>query len=327
MKIFITGGTGFIGSHLVERLVSTEHELICQARDTSNVLRLKDLGVKIVTGDLTDKNSLLSGMQGCNWVINLANIYSFWEPDKKIYAKINVDGNRNVMESALEMGVEKVIHISTGGIYGKPEEVPFKEESSIGPVRFSDYFESKYQGDIVAWDMYKNKGLPLVVIYPCAVLGPGDPKASGKYLKDLINRRLPATILHESILTWVHVKDVAEVIIRAAEKKNNIGEKYLVGKFQMSLKEINQLASEISGVPLPKLHLPDFIVVFNSILLTWLSGITRKPPMLGLSRDKIRVMKEGFRVDGSKVERELGLTYTTIRIAVEEAIASYQKES
>ncbi len=326
MKIFITGGTGFIGSYLVERLVSTEHELICLARETSNVQRLKELGLNIITGDVTDKNSLLEGMRGCNWVINLANIYTFWEPDKKIYTRINVDGNRNVMESALETGVEKVVHISTCGIYGKPKDAPFNEESPVGSVRFSEYFETKYRGDLIAWDMYEKKGLPLVVIYPCAVLGAGDPKATGRYLEDLINRRLPATIFHESILTWVHVKDVAEVIIRAAEKENNVGEKYLVGKFQMSLKEINKLASEISGVPLPKMRLPDFMVIINSILLTWLSGITKKPPMWGLSRDQIRVMKVGFRVDGSKVEEELGITYSPIRSAVEEAIASYQKE-
>ena len=324
MKIFITGGTGFIGSNLVDRLAKTGNELRCLARKTSNVQNLKEQGVSIIIGDVTDRNSLLEGMKECDWVLNLANVYSFWERDRKIYNGVNVDGNRNVMQCALETGVSKVVHISTAGIYGKPIDCPFTEDSPVGPVRFSEYFETKYQGDLIAWEFYEKKGLPLVVVYPCAVLGAGDPKTTGKYINDLINRRLPATIFHETILTWVHVRDVAETIIRAAEKDNNIGQKYLVGKYQLSLRDFNKLVSEISGVPLPKFRLPNFLVVLNSILLTWLSAITKKPPMLGLSRDQIRVMKKGFCVDGSKVERELGIEYTTIRTALEEAIASYQ---
>ncbi len=264
-------------------------------------------------------------MKGCDWVINLANIYSFWESNNKIYNDVNVEGNRNIMECALEIGISKVVHVSTGGIYGKPTDCPFIEESPVGPVRFSEYFQTKYEGDLIAWELFDKKGLPLVVVYPCAVLGPGDTKATGKYIKDLINRRLPATIFHESVLTWVHLRDVAEVIVRAAEKEDNIGEKYLVGKHQLSLRELNEMIKEISGVTLPKIRLPDFVVLVNARLLTWLADIIKKPPIWGMSRDQIRVMKEGFIVDGSKVERELGVTYTPVRIALEEAIASFGK--
>ena len=119
MKIFITGGTGFIGTYLVNRLKSTEHELICLARSTSNVQRLNELNISIVTGDITDKNVLIKGMEGCNWVMNLANVYSYWEPDKKVYARVNVDGNRNVMEAALETGVQKILHISIPNLLAK----------------------------------------------------------------------------------------------------------------------------------------------------------------------------------------------------------------
>jgi dihydroflavonol-4-reductase len=325
MKIFITGATGFIGTHLVERLVQTEHRLYCLVRKSSRVRAIEQPGVTLITGDVTDKDSLREGMKGCDWVINLANIYSFWEPDNRVFKAVNVDGNRNVMECALETGISKVVHVSTGGIYGKPTDIPFTEESPVGPVRFSKYFQTKYEGDLIAWELYEKKGLPLVMVYPCAVLGSGDPKASGRYIRDLINRRLPATIFHNSILTWVHVRDVAEVIFRAAEKEGNIGQKYLVGKHQMSLKEINEMVREISGVRLPKIRLPDPMVTLNSWLLTWLADIIKKPPIWGMSRDQIRVMKEGFIVDGSKVERELGINYTPVRVALEEAIASFRE--
>jgi dihydroflavonol-4-reductase len=195
----------------------------------------------------------------------------------------------------------------------------------MGPVRFSEYFQSKYEGDLIAWELHEKQGLPLVMIYPCAVLGAGDPKTSGRYIRDLIFRKMPATVLHNSILTWVHVKDVAEAIVRAAEKENNIGEKYLIGKHQLSLKEINNLISEISGVPLPKLSLPNFVVSLNARILTMIADLIKKPPLWGMSVDQIKTMKEGWAVDGSKAERELGISYTPIRQALEEAIASFKE--
>ncbi|MCJ7457529.1 MAG: NAD-dependent epimerase/dehydratase family protein, partial [candidate division Zixibacteria bacterium] len=206
MKIFITGATGFIGTHLVRRLAQTEHKLYCLVRKTSNVSELDKPGVTLITGDVTDKHSLLKGMKGCDWVVNLANVYSFWEPDNRVFRLVNVEGTRNVLESALETGVSKVLHISTAGIYGKPADSPFTEESPVGPVRFSQYFQTKYEGDLIAWEFFEKKRLPLLLVYPGAVLGPGDPKATGKYIDDLIHRRLPARVFEDSVLTWVYVK-------------------------------------------------------------------------------------------------------------------------
>jgi dihydroflavonol-4-reductase len=324
MKTFITGATGFIGSHLLKRLSQTKHELHCLVRRITPVSeQLKSLGTTVVMGDVTDRASVLRGMRGCDWVFHLAGLYSFWEPNNRIFKEINVDGTRNVMECALETKVSKVVHVSTAGIYGKPVDCPFTEESKIGPVRFCEYFRTKYESDLIVWDLCKNKSLPVVVVYPTAVLGPGDPKATGKYIADLIQRRLPATVLNDAIITFVHVKDVAEVIVRVAEKQNNIGEKYLVGKHQMSFGEINHMVSEISGVPLPKLRFPDSVTMFNAVLLTGLANIVKKQPPWGMSIGQIKVMREGFRVDGSKAERELGISYTPIRLALEEAIASY----
>ena len=135
------------------------------------------------------------------------------------------------------------------------------------------------------------------------------------------------TVFHDSILTWVHVRDVAEAIVRALEKEDNIGQKYLLGKHQLSLQQFGEMISDISGVPLPKIRLPDSVVMMNAALLTWLASLTKKPPMLGMSVDQIRTMKEGFRFDGTKAERELGIAYTPIRTALEEAIASYQESA
>ncbi len=315
MKIFITGGTGFIGRNTVELLSKTNHQLVLLTRKTSNrsfLSNLSNQNVTFIEGDLNDEQSLLNGMKGCDSVINIAAHYTFWESDKKIYGKINIKGTQNVMECSLDSGIKKVVHISTAGIFGKPAEEPFNEESKTGPVQVSEYFRTKYEGDRIAWDLFERKGLPLVVLYPVCVLGPGDPKASANYVHNLINRRLPATIFKDEIFSFVCVKDVAQAIVNALEKENNIGEKYLVGNCRLKWKELNKLISDMSGVALPKINLPDIITMTNAYLLTGLANLIKKPPLWDMSVDQMKVMKAGFSVDGTKAEKELGIKYTQI---------------
>jgi len=322
MKIFVTGGTGFIGKYTTELLSKTNHQLKLLIRKSSNSSFLNKLNVTMVEGDLTDKKSLLEGMKNCDSAINIAAHYTFWEPDNSIYSKVNIEGARNVMECALESGIKKIVHISTAGIYGKPNDEPFKEESAVGPIQYSEYFRTKYEAEKIVWKLFEEKGLPVVVIYPVCVLGAGDTKASGRYLHDLINRKLPATIFNNHTFTFVYVKDVAQVIVNALEKENNIGEKYLVGNYRYKWGEINQMISEISGVSLPKLKMPDALTMMNAYLLTGIANIIKKPPLWGMAIDQMKVMKAGFSVDGSKADRELGIKYTPIHFALKEAIDS-----
>jgi dihydroflavonol-4-reductase len=261
-------------------------------------------------------------MEGCDSVVNIAGHYTFWEPDEKIYSEINIKGTRNVMECALEANIKKVLHISTAGIYGKPKEDPFNEKSSIGPVQISEYFRTKHEGERIAWDLFRIKALPLVVIYPVCVLGAGDTKASGRYIHDLINRKMPATVFNDRVFSFVYVKDVAHAILNALEKENNIGEKYLIGNYRYKWGEINKMISEVSGVPLPKISLPDFATMLNAYVLTALANLIKKPPLWGMAVDQMKVMKAGLSVDGSKAEKELGIKYTPIHFALQEAIDS-----
>jgi dihydroflavonol-4-reductase len=263
-------------------------------------------------------------MAGCDWVINIAAAYSFWLPRKRTFAEVNVEGTRNVVECALEAGVSKIVHVSTVAVYGKPADRPFNEDSDPGPVRFSEYARTKYEGDLAAWDLFETRGLPLVMVYPGGVLGPGDPKATGEYIQNLMNRRMPATVFDEAIFPWVHVRDVAEIIVRAAEKEDNLGAKYLAVGANLTFGQINEMISEISGVSLPRVRMPDSLAMLNARLLTLLADIIKKPPLLGLAVDQMMTMKEGAEADGSKAERALGVTYTPIRAALQEAIASYE---
>ena len=152
MKIFVTGGTGFIGRYTTELLSKTNHQVKLLVRKSSNTSSFKYSNTTFVEGDLKNKESLLKGMQGCDSVINIAGHYTFWEPDKKIYSLVNIEGTRNVLECALDTGIKKVVHVSTAGIYGKPKEEPFNEMSQVGPVQYSEYFRTKFEGDKIAWD-------------------------------------------------------------------------------------------------------------------------------------------------------------------------------
>lgn len=320
MKTFITGGTGFIGGHVVRRLVQAGHEARCLVRATSDTSELEEMGVNLVTGDVTDRSSLLEGMDGCDWLVNLANIYSWWEPDKQIYWETNVDGTRNVLECALETDISKVVHVSTAYVYGKPEIAPFNEETPVGPERPSEYTRTKYEGDLIAWKFHEERGAPLVMIYPGAVLGAGDPKITGQYINRFIKGRVPLAAFSDSVHTYVDVSDVAEAIVLALEKADNIGEKYLVGKHPLSNQRYNELISQISGAAVPPPG-PNAVIMLTAKLATWLADLSKKPPAV-ITLDYIRIVRDGCQYDGSKAERELGLTYSPIQETLEAVIDS-----
>jgi dihydroflavonol-4-reductase len=326
MKIFITGATGFIGKQVLELLLKTKHELFCLVRKTNPYKQeLQKTGVHVIEGDIRDKESVLKGMKGCDMVINLANIYSWWEPDSTVYKSVNIDGTRNVMECVLETKVSKVLHISSVVIFGNTSDIPFNEKSNPGALRKSKYARSKFDGDQIVWDLFKNQGLPVVVIYPAAVLGAGDPKSTGDYVSGLVKKTMPATVFGDSTLTWVHVRDVAEAIVRAMEKQGNIGEKYIVGKHQITLNEFNTLIKDISGISLPLIKMPDFMALASAYMFTGLSNLIKTKPLWGMAVDQMKTMRDGFKADGSKAERELGITYTPIRTALEEEIVGLMK--
>ena len=322
MKIFITGATGFIGSHLVERLTHTEHQMCCLVRDPGRARRLQELGAKLVQGDVTDKASVMKGMKGCDWVFNLANIYTFWMPDKRAYEEINVEGTRNVMQCALELGISKVIHLSTYAIWAKSGESPFNEETPVTPYQVSEYARSKYEGDVIAWEFCEKRGLPLVMIYPGNVLGEGDKKPTGQFVGDIVHRKQPVNAFVDTVFTFVHVRDVVEATLKAAEKPDNIGQKYIVANQQLPWGELAAIAARISGSSLPRFTLPGPLALATGAMLTLLADITKKPPLWGLSLDAARTLTTSLKADGSKAQGELGITYTSIQLALEEAVTS-----
>lgn len=139
---------------------------------------------------------------------------------------------------------------------------------------------------------------------------------------------MPAQVLTKSVFPWVYVGDVADAVVRALEKEGNIGERYVLAAENLTFGEVNKLVSEISGAKLPWLTLPDSMTTVGGHLATAIANVIRKPPILDMSVDQLSLMRQGLQADGSKAVRELGLTYTPIRVAIEEAIESFRaKES
>lgn len=321
MKVFVTGGTGFIGGHVVERLAAGGHEVTCLVRAGRSEEGVRRRGARVVFGDLGDRDALRRGAEGADGVVHLAATYEFWVPDRSVYRQVNVEGVRNVMEAALERRVGKVVMVSTFGVWGETGPGTIDERTPLGARRFSAYTRTKHEGEQLAWELSRSRGLPLVVVYPGAVLGGGDPKSAGAYLDMLVRRKLPATLFEDRPFPWVHVHDVAEIIVRALEKPGNLGERYLAVSEVLTWGEMNALVSELSGVPLPRLHMPGAMAMAGAAFLTALSRLTRRPPPLGMILDQIRMMKGGGRADGGKAARELGIAYTPVREAVREFLA------
>jgi len=318
MKIFVTGGTGFIGSHIVKRLVQDSHEVTCLVRKTSDTHKLEKLGVALAQGDVTNRESVARGMQGCEWVLHLAGAYSLWEPDYRIYHQVNVDGQRNVMEVALDQGISRVVDVSTFGIWGNTPIKPINEVTPFGKKRSGHYFETKYQGHLLTWELYQKRGLPLVTIYPVGVAGVGERTSYRPTIEGLLTG-FPGYFFPSAHLPTVHVQDVVEVIARVLYSQGLLGEKYIVGKDNITIKQLLDMICDAACIPHMKQTLPNGFVITTAYVSTQISNLTKKPPYL--EYEAIKMLQDDMIVDGSKVERELGIVYTPVYQAFEELVA------
>jgi dihydroflavonol-4-reductase len=162
------------------------------------------------------------------------------------------------------------------------------------------------------------------MIYPGNVLGEGDNKPTGQFVGDIVRGKQPVNAFADTVLTFVHVRDVVEAIIKAAEKPDNVGQNYIVANQQMPWGELAAMSARISGTRLPRFTLPGPLALATGAMLTLVANITKKPPLWGLSLDAARTLSASLKADGSKAQRDLGIVYTPIGQALEEAIASYK---
>jgi dihydroflavonol-4-reductase len=319
-KVCLTGATGFVGRHVARLLAERGHLVRCLVRDQSNTQFLKELDARFefVTGDVLEPLTLGAFCRGADWLIHCAGYRDFWHSSRQFYFDLNCRGTENVMRAALHAKLEKVVHVSTPLAYGTPSRMPFAEDSPAGP-HHSDYALSKYLGDCSAWRLFEEKGLPLTIVYLAAVIGAGDPRPTME-VRRFVDGKIPALVGADTTFIYVHVRDAALAIVRAAENPKSVGQRYLVGGERATTREYFGIISDLTGVPLPRFNVPGAVILPLARVLTAIARRTGgRPPV---PEDIIRTTLAGSLLfDGSKAERDLGIRYTPLRTALAEAVA------
>jgi dihydroflavonol-4-reductase len=320
---FVTGGTGFVGAHVVRALLRRGRTVRCLVRSSSRLSNLEELPVEVVPGDVTDPASLSRAMAGARTVFHCAADYRLSARDpREIYAA-NVEGTRNVLAAASEIGAEKVVYTSSVGALGlnrdgRPgnEETPVEPRSLIG-----NYKKSKHRAERVA-EEWAAKGLPVVIVNPSTPVGEMDikPTPTGQMIVDFMNRGMPAYV--ETGLNLVDVRDVAEGHVLAAEK-GRIGEKYILGNRDMTLKEIFDALSRLTGIPSPRVRLPHWVPLAAAAVDTLASRLTGRQPRVPL--EGVRMSRHTMFFDAGKAVRELGLPQTPVEEALGRAVAWFRE--
>jgi len=315
----ITGATGFVGSAVVRHLLDAGDRVRALTRKDSDLRNLNGLKLEIAHGDLRDQDSLRQAMKGCQRLYHVAAYYSLWTPQPRILYECNVDGTQNILEAAKDLGLEKIVYTSTVGALAVPKKGGLGNEET--PVVFEEiighYKRSKYLAEQVALRMAK-QGLPIVIVNPSAPIGPRDikPTPTGKMIVDFLRGLMKAYI--DTGMNLVDVDDVAAGHLLAAEK-GRVGEKYILGHRNMTLKEICDVLSRISGIPAPRFKIPREMVLPLAYINEWISSyITKKPPLIPL--DGIKMAKEYMYYDSTKAIKELGLPQTPIEISMAKAV-------
>ena len=218
MTTLVTGATGFLGSALARELLKEGRTLKLLVRKNSDTRNIDELDCELAHGDLRDRDSLKSALAGCHTLYHTAAYYSLWSQDKKLIYDINVQGTRNILESALEMGVEKIVYTSTVGCIGLSEDgTPANENQPMNPATLcNDYKLSKYEAEQVAHELF-GRGLPVIIVNPSTPIGPRDikPTPTGKIILDFLNRKMPAYL--DTGLNLIDVTDCARGHILAEE--------------------------------------------------------------------------------------------------------------
>lgn len=324
MKTLVTGSAGYIGSHVVKCLLADGHEVRAMHLPGEDLRNLEGLDVERVAGDVRDMDSVRAAVKGCDWVFHLAALYVLWSPQPSLIRKINVGGTRNMLTAARDAGVERFIHTSSLAVFGgqgmdsdATEESPF----ALGP--FGDvYSQSKYDSHQVALE-FAREGVNVVIVAPCAPVGPNDagPTPTGRLLLSAVN--LPVVFVADMISNVVDVRDVARGHVLAAEK-GRTGESYLLGNRNTSLDKIARMVFDVTGIrklvikpPLP------LLIAGARVMLAHAKFVSRKPPLF--TPTMVEMSGLGLRADCSKAVRELGLPQTPLKVCVRDALVWFAR--
>lgn len=320
MKILVTGASGFVGSAVVRQLLEAGHDVRALLRPRSDHRNIDGLALEVVTGDLTDRSSLSRAVVGCEALFHVAADYRMWVPDPDRTYKTNVTGTRDLMQVAGHAGVKRIVYTSSVATLGLTADGSAADEDT--PVTLADmvghYKRSKFLAEEEVRWLIKNEGLPIVIVNPSTPIGPRDikPTPTGRMIVDALNGRMPAYV--DTGLNLVHVDDVAIGHLLAFER-GKIGERYILGARNMSLREILATIADMAGQRPPKIRLPHNLLMPVAYIAQAWAWIT-KGGEPRVTVDGVRLSKKYMFFSIEKAKRELGFSPRPVEEALQEAI-------
>ncbi len=323
MKTFVTGATGFIGASIVRELLKEGREVRVLVRASADTSNMDGLDVELWKGDLLDHDSLRQGLKGCDVLYHAAADYRLWTRNPEEMFRINVDGTVAILEASLQNGLSKVVYTSSVGTLGNPgdgtpgsETAPVSFDDMVGPYKKSKFLAEREAEKFVA------RGLPLVIVNPSTPIGPRDikPTPTGKIIVDFLKRKMPAYL--DTGLNIIDVEDCARGHV-LAEQRGVVGQKYILGNANLTLRDIFDLLQDISGLSAPKVRLPYTPILLAAYINEGLSRITGKEPLIPLAG--VQMAAKFMYFDSSKAIRELGLPQKPIRDALVNAVEWFRQ--
>jgi nucleoside-diphosphate-sugar epimerase len=274
MKYFVTGATGFVGGRVARQLRAAGHEVVALVRAPSKAGDLATLGVQLAAGDVTDRDSMRAPMRGVDGVFHIAGWYKIGVRDKRPARATNIDGTRNVLELMRELRIDKGVYTSTLAVNSDTHGVMVDETYHYQGPHLSEYDRTKAAAHDVA-ATFAREGLPLVIVQPGLIYGPGDAGPSHELLVNYLTQKLPV-VPRRTAFCWAHVDDVADGHVRAMEL-GKANENYYVCGPPHTLIEALAIAERLSGVRAPRLTAPPALLKTMSALMRPLEWLVPVP--------------------------------------------------
>jgi dihydroflavonol-4-reductase len=319
MKAFVTGATGFVGSHVAHALAEQGADLRLLARPSSRTDNIADLNAEVAIGDLGEPESLRKTMQGCDFVFHVAADYRIWVRDPDKMYRANVEGTRAVIEAAQACGGRRVVYCSSVATMGFTQSGQIVDEET--PVLLADmvghYKRSKFMAEQIALEAGR-KGANVVVVNPTTPVGERDikPTPTGRIIVDFLNRKFPAYV--DTGLNLADVKEVARGHLLAMEKARP-GERYILGGENLTLKQILDKLAAITGLPSPTMKVPHAVAMGFAAFDQFVTGIVRgKEPRATI--DAVKMGRKKMFASSAKAERELGYRIVPVEDALRHAV-------
>ena len=323
MTVLVTGGTGYLGSAVVQALVQKDEPVRCLIRKASPTTHLEGLKVEMAYGDICDARSIARALKGCDRVYHLAALYTNWLRRPGIMYQINEQGTRNVLSACRQAAVGKVVYCSSVAALGAHGQAPADENARFNLMAARDhYYISKFRAEQIALQ-YAREGLPVVVVNPSVPVGPGDlgPTPSGALIISIIKGKLPAYV--DGGINLIDRQDCARAIVAAMEK-GRPGEKYILGNRNISVKAYFDLIVEQTGRgKSPFIKMPTWLAVLSGYGYQTLAWLTGKAPITSASW--VRIGSHYSWWDSAKARRELNLGQTPIETSIRQAAEWFEQ--